>query len=146
MHVSSKSRYAVRALVELALRTGGDMRPVRVAVLAGERDLPAQFLEQLFGSLRRDGLLSSHRGAGGGFAFARRPESVSVLDVVEALDGPVSVAACTSGHCDLEDSCGPSVVWQEAEAAFEGVLAGTSIADLAERERQQRGGQPMYQI
>ena len=146
MHVSSKSRYAVRALVELALRTGGDMRPVRVADLASERDLPAQFLEQLFGSLRRVGLLSSHRGAGGGFAFARRPESVTVLDVVEALDGPVSVAACTSGHCDLEDFCGPSVVWQEAEAAFEGVLAGTSIADLAERERQQRGGQPMYQI
>jgi Rrf2 family protein len=146
MHVSSKSRYAVRALVELALRTGGDVRPVRVADLASERDLPAQFLEQLFGSLRRGGLLSSHRGAGGGFAFARRPENVSVLDVVEALDGPVSVAACTSGHCDLEDLCGPSVVWHEAEAAFEGVLAGTSISDLAERERQQRGGQPMYQI
>ena len=92
------------------------------------------------------GVLSSHRGAGGGFAFARRPENVSVLDVVEALDGPVSVAACTSGHCDQEDQCGPSVVWRDAEAAFEGVLAGTSIADLAERESQQRAGQPMFQI
>ena len=146
MHVSSKSRYAVRALVELALRTGGEVRTVSVADLASERDLPAQFLEQLFGALRRGGLLSSHRGAGGGFAFARRPEGVSVLDVVEALDGPVSVAACTGGHCDREDSCGSASVWREAETAFEGVLASTTIADLAERERQQRGGQPMYQI
>jgi Rrf2 family cysteine metabolism transcriptional repressor len=146
MHISSKSRYAVRALVELALRTGGETRPVRVSDLARERDLPAQFLEQLFGALRRGGVLTSHRGAGGGFAFARRPENVSVLDVVEALDGPVSVAACTSAHCDQQDLCGPSMVWRDAEAAFEGVLAATNIADLAERERQMRAGQPMFQI
>lgn len=146
MHVSTKSRYALRALVELALRSGGAARPVRVADLAGERRLPEQFLEQLFAALRRRGVLRSHRGAGGGFTFARRPESVSVLEVVETLDGPLSVAACTGGECDLQDVCGPSIVWREAEEAFEEVLARTTIADLAERERQQRSGQPMYQI
>ena len=146
MHVSSKSRYALRALVELDLRAGGEPRPVRIADLAAERDLPEQFLEQLFATLRRAGLLRSHRGVGGGFTFARRPDQVSVLDVVTALDGPLGVAACTGGECDLEDFCGAAVVWRQASAAFEGVLAATSVADLAERERQLRAGQPMYQI
>lgn len=146
MHVSSKSRYALRALVELDLRTGGAARPVRVVDLATERELPKQFLEQLFATLRRAGILRSHRGVGGGFTFARRPDRVTVLEVVEALDGPVTVAACTGGECDLEDLCGPSIVWHQAVDAFEAVLARTSVADLAERERLQRAGQPMYQI
>jgi len=132
--------------VELDLRTGGEQRPVRIADLASERDLPEQFLEQLFATLRRAGLLRSHRGVGGGFTFARRPDQVSVLDVVTALDGPLAVAACTEGECDLEDFCGASAVWRQASDAFESVLAATSVADLAERERQLRAGQPMYQI
>lgn len=146
MHVSSKSRYALRALVEPELRTGSAARPVRVVDLAGERDLPEQFLEQLFATLRRSGILRSHRGVGGGFTFTRRPDSVTVLELVEALDGPVTIAACTGGECDLEDLCGPSVVWRQAVEAFEAVLARTTVADLAERERQQSAGQPMYQI
>jgi len=146
MQVSSKSRYALRALVELDLRTGGAPRPVRVVDLASERDLPEQFLEQLFATLRRAGILRSHRGHGGGFTFARRPDMVTVLEVIEALDGPLTLAACTGGECDQEDACGPAAVWQEAVAAFEAVLARTTVADLAERERQHRAGQPMYQI
>ena len=146
MHVSSKSRYALRALVELDLRTGGAARPVRVVDLAAERELPEQFLEQLFATLRRAGILHSHRGHGGGFAFARRPDRLTVLEVVETLDGPVSIAACTGGECDLDGLCGSSIVWREAVEAFEAVLAGTTVADLAERERVQRAGQPMYQI
>ena len=146
MQVSSKSRYALRALVELELRTGGAARPVRVVDLASERDLPEQFLEQLFATLRRAGILRSHRGHGGGFTFARRPDSVTVLDVVEALDGPVIVAACTGGECDLEELCGPSIVWRQAVEAFEAVLARTTVADLAERERLLSAGQPTYQI
>jgi Rrf2 family protein len=146
MQVSSKSRYALRALVELELRTQGRSRPVRVIDLANERGLPEQFLEQLFATLRRSGILNSHRGAGGGFTFAHRPESVTVLDVVESLDGPLSVAACIGGDCDREELCGASVVWHEATAAFAAVLARTTVADLAERERQQGSGQAMYQI
>jgi Rrf2 family cysteine metabolism transcriptional repressor len=146
MHVSSQSRYALRALVELALRTEVAVRPVRVADLAGERDLPEQFLEQLFATLRRAGVLRSYRGVGGGFTFARRPANVTVLDVVLVLDGPQDVAACTTGACDLEEVCGPSAVWREAEAAFSTVLGRTTIADLVERERSQSAGQPMYQI
>jgi Rrf2 family transcriptional regulator, cysteine metabolism repressor len=145
MNISSKSRYALRALVELDLRTAGAAHPVRVSDLASQRELPEQFLEQLFAALRRAGVLRSHRGVGGGFTFARSPDLVTVLDVVTALDGPLSVAACTEGDCDLEDFCGAAAVWRDAEAAFEGVLAACTVADLAERERRQYR-EPTYQI
>ena len=87
MKVSSKSRYALMALVELDLRMRGKTQPVRLNDLARERGIPEQFLEQLFAGLRRAGLVTGHRGVGGGFTFARRPDRLTVLAVVEALDG-----------------------------------------------------------
>ena len=146
MNVSSKSRYALTALVELDLRTRGDKRPVRLVDLAHERGIPEQFLEQVFAVLRRAGVLRSQRGVGGGFAFARSPDQVTVLEVVEALDGTPALATCTSGDCAREDSCGPGVVWRAAAEAFESVLSRTTISELTERERQLRSGEPMYEI
>jgi Rrf2 family transcriptional regulator, cysteine metabolism repressor len=146
VQVSSKSRYALMALVELDLRTRGDRRPVRLVDLAKDRGIPEQFLEQLLSALRRAGVLASHRGVGGGFVFARRPGQITVLDVVRALDGAPEMAACTTGECTLEERCGPGVVWREAAAAFEEVLVRTTVADLAERELEQSAGGLMYQI
>ena len=146
MKVSSKSRYAIMALVELDLRTRGAAQPVRLGDLAEERGIPEQFLEQLFAGLRRAGLLSGQRGVGGGFTFARRPDRVSVLDVVRTLDGTPSLEPCTPGACDLEERAGAGALWQAAGAAYEDVLARTSIADLAERELHLGAGGPQYQI
>jgi Rrf2 family transcriptional regulator, cysteine metabolism repressor len=146
MKVSSKSRYALLALVELDLRTRGSRQPVRLTDLAHERGIPEQFLEQLFAALRRAGLITGHRGVGGGFTFARRPEQLTVLDVVRALDGAYEPDICTPGECDLEERAGAGAVWLAAGSAYEDVLARTTIADLAERELQQEAGEPMYQI
>ena len=87
MNITAKSKYAVRALVELAHRASDT--PVPLVVIAEAREIPTQFLEQLFATLRRAGILQSHRGVYGGFSFNRSPDQVSVLDVVEALDGPI---------------------------------------------------------
>jgi Rrf2 family protein len=148
MLVSSKSRYALRALVELELCSNDakPAAPVRVCDLAARGDLPEQYLEQVFATLRRAGMLRSHRGAGGGFTFARRPDRVSVLDVVTALDGPSAARARGDEHCGFEDGCCVAAVWHEAEAAFERVLAACTIADLAERERSQGHAQLTYEI
>lgn len=146
MNVSSKSRYALTALVELDLRTRGERRLVRLADLARERGIPQPFLEQLFAALCRTGVLRSRRGVGGGFAFARRPDRVTVLEVVAALDGAPVIAGCSTDACGLEDECGAGVVWRAATAAFETVLARTTVTDLAERERQSLAGEPMYEI
>jgi Rrf2 family transcriptional regulator, cysteine metabolism repressor len=146
LRVSSKSRYALLALVELDLRTRGSGRPVRLVDLARERRIPEQFLEQLFAALRRAGLLSGRRGVGGGFTFVRRPDQLTVLDVVRTLDGASGMEVCTPGLCEPEEREGAGAVWSAAGAAYEDVLARTTIADLAERELQLGAGGPMYQI
>jgi len=138
MKVSSKSRYALMALVELDLRTRGNGRPVRLVDLAAERGIPEQYLEQLFASLRRAGLVTGRRGAGGGFIFGRRPDRMTVLDVVTALDGaddPAFRDVALTG-----DVAGSGAVWRAAGEAYQGVLARTTVSDLAERERQLDAG------
>ena len=134
------------ALVELDLRTRGDARPVRLVDLAAEREIPEQYLEQLFAGLRRAGLLTGHRGVGGGFTFARRPDRLTVLEVVEALDGAPGADAAPrrvrpGGARRRRRSSGT-----RPASAYQGVLARTTVSDLAERERQLGAGGPMYEI
>lgn len=127
--ITSKSPYALKALVELALME--DAEPVPVAELARRRDLPAQFLEQLFGTLRRAGILVSQRGVKGGYRFARSPESVTVLELVELMDGPFGVEA--------------EGIFREAVDAARERLAAQTVAGLADAERREAGA-PMYHI
>jgi Rrf2 family cysteine metabolism transcriptional repressor len=127
--ITSKSPYAVLALAELA-RGPGD-QPVPIGELARKRDVPVQFLEQLFAVLRRGGIISSQRGVKGGYRFARVPSTVTVLEVVEMLDGPLG-----------RDAEG---VFADAAAAARQVLAQTTIADVLEREMREAGAS-MYHI
>lgn len=129
--ITTKSPYAVRALTELARR--GDSQPVPIGEIAKARDIPVQFLEGLFASLRRAGILQSQRGVKGGYLFARPPAEVTVLEVVELLEGEQGMEAPDAGP-----------VWVEAVASLKGVLSGTTIADIAEREAQ--AVSPMYYI
>ncbi len=129
LSITTKSPYALRALTELAL-IGGD-GPVPLAELARRRDVPVQVLEQLFANLRRAGLLRSQRGVRGGYAFERAPADITVLEVVELLDGRVGGGA--------------ESVFAEAAAAARAVLAKDTIADVAERESRAAGA-VMYHI
>src|ERR1700719_4980962 len=85
--ITSKAPYAVLALAELGRTSGAE--PVPIGELARRRDVPVQFLEQLFAVLRRAGIISSQRGVKGGYRFAREPSTISVLEIVELLDGPL---------------------------------------------------------
>jgi Rrf2 family protein len=127
--ISTKSPYAIQALAELGRMSGGG--PVPIGELARRRDIPVQFLEQLFATLRRAGVLRSQRGVKGGYSFARPPAELTVLDIVELLDGPLG-----------RDSEG---IFGEAAAAARQVLAGTTIADVIEREARDAAA-PMYYI
>jgi Rrf2 family cysteine metabolism transcriptional repressor len=126
--ITSKSPYAVRALAELA-RTGG-AGPVPIGELARRRDIPVQFLEQLFAVLRRAGVLRSQRGVKGGYTFARDPSDITVLEIVELLDGPVGGGA--------------ESIFAEAAAAARAVLTKTTIADVVERENREAGATMYY--
>lgn len=129
LSITSKSPYAVRALVELQLR--GESGPVPIAELAKRGEIPAQFLEQLFATLRRSGVLRSQRGVKGGYTFAKPASQITVLDVVEVLDGPLGPEA--------------TGIFADAAQAARAVLAGATIADLAEAEAHAAGA-TMYFI
>jgi Rrf2 family transcriptional regulator, cysteine metabolism repressor len=127
--ITSKSPYAVAALAELA--RSGAAEPVPIGELARRREVPVQFLEQLFAVLRRAGVVSSQRGVKGGYRFAREPAEVTVLEIVELLDGPLG-----------RDAEG---VFADAARAARELLAATSIADVVEREARAAGAS-MYHI
>jgi Rrf2 family transcriptional regulator, cysteine metabolism repressor len=129
--ITSKSPYALSALVELA-RTGGSA-PVPIGEIAKRRDIPVQFLESLFATLRRAGVLQSQRGVRGGYTFARPPSEVTVLEVVELLDGELGSGAGKAGP-----------IWTEAVEAVRGVLGGSTIADVAEQEARAAGAAMYY--
>ncbi len=127
--ITTKSPYALQALAELG-RSGGD-GPVPIGELARRRDIPVQFLEQLFATLRRAGVLKSQRGVKGGYTFARAPSDITVLEIVELLEGPLGPGA--------------EGVFQDAARAARDVLAASTIADIVEREAR-AAGVAMYHI
>ena len=129
LSITSKSPYAIRALTELA--RAGDAGPVPIGELARRRAIPVQVLEQLFAVQRRAGVLRSQRGVKGGYAFARDPSEVTVLEVVDLLDGKLGAGA-------------ESIFFEAAEAA-RAVLSNATIADLLERENREAGA-TMYHI
>jgi Rrf2 family protein len=129
LSITTRSPYAIQALTELG-RSGGSA-PVPIAELARRREIPIQFLEQLFSVLRRAGLLQSFRGVKGGYAFARDPSTVTVLEVVELLEGQLGAGA--------------SGVFADAAAAARDVLGAVSLSDLIEREEREAGS-AMYHI
>jgi Rrf2 family transcriptional regulator, cysteine metabolism repressor len=128
--VTSKSRYAVVAMAELA--RSGD-RPVPIAQVAERRGMPVQFLEQLFSTLRRDGLLQSQRGVKGGYTLARPPDQITVIEVVQSLDGKLGDEASEAGG-----------IWAEGVEALRDVFRSTTIADIARREAEDAGSQMYY--
>jgi Rrf2 family protein len=111
----------------------GGSGPVPIGEIARRRDIPVQFLEGMFATLRRAGILQSQRGVKGGYLFARPPAEVTVLDVVEALEGGLD-----------GDIAGQDEIWAEAIDALRERLRATTIAEIAEREARAAGGQMYY--
>ena len=125
--ITTKSPYALRALAELGRSGEG---PVPIGDLARRRDIPVQFLEQLFAVPRRAGVLRSQRGVKGGYSFARPPGEITALEIVELLDGPLG-----------RDADG---IFADAAAAARDVLARTTIADVIAREAAKTGAAMYY--
>lgn len=119
--ITSKSVYALLALVELAHHEGGD--PIPVSELARRRRLPAQFLEQLFGALRRANIVASRRGVKGGYVLARPAAQITALEVVQTLDGEIA---------EDQLSIAP---WGEVVGELRNQLAERTLAMLADAER-----------
>lgn len=135
MRVSTKGDYGIRALVELTHRCGEG--PVQSAEIARKQCIPEPYLDQLLTTLRRAGFIRSVRGPQGGHALVRDPHDIRLSEVIEALEGSLSPIACLDdGTCTKPGVCAQREVWEEVRRATHDILAGVTIADLAEKERE----------
>jgi len=126
----------VIALAELAAR--GGTSPVPILEVAECRGIPAHQVEQVFAALRRAGLLQSQRGVKGGYTLRRDPSEISVLEVVEAVDGP-------SGGQDDPQGCPVAMIWAEGAGRLSEAFREVTVADVAAREAR-RAEAPMFHI
>lgn len=133
--VSDKSRTALVALVELANQNSD--QPVPIVEIAEARGVPLHVVEQLFGSLRRAGLLQSQRGMRGGYSFRRPPSEITVLDVVEAVDGELASPEAMANGLDT--------IWRDALQGLVDTLGGATVAELALEDSEARSA-PMFHI
>jgi Rrf2 family protein len=130
MSISSKGRYASRIMVFLAALPRGTT--VTKYEIAQAESISAAYVEQLMMPLRLAGLVASHRGRTGGFSLARDPETVSIAEVLRAVEGRVQVAPCSDAHaCDRADTCPTRGVWQKATELLDDLFTGITVAELA---------------
>ena len=134
MRVSAKSDYALRALIEMASRSDG--KAVSAEELGKQQEIPHGFLQAILADLRRSGVVMSQRGQSGGWRMAREPESVSVADVIRAVDGPLaSVRGTRSEELSYDGTAEPlREVWIALRASLRNVLESVTLADVARRE------------
>lgn len=131
MRLSTKVRYGMRAMIELA-RQAGD-KPVMIRTIAEKQGLSDKYLEQLFTHLRTAGLVKSERGARGGYRLARSADKITALDIYLALGGAAELIEC-AGHpetCERHHDCPTIGLWRELGAAMRCILAGKTLKELA---------------
>jgi Rrf2 family transcriptional regulator, cysteine metabolism repressor len=131
MRLTAKSEYGLLALIDLACEGRGG--PVSAREIAERQAIPTKFLEQLFVALRRAGIVTARRGAKGGFVLGREASAITVLDIVEALEGPLAPTVCEGDvACAKSPLCAASTVWGRATRALREVLGSTTLAELAQ--------------
>ncbi|CAK7284953.1 MULTISPECIES: RrF2 family transcriptional regulator [Streptomyces] len=131
MRISARADYAVRAVLELAVRQGNG--PVKAEEIASGQQIPHKFLEGILGDLRRAGVVDSRRGGGGGYRLARPDAAITVADVIRAVDGPiVSVRGERPTGLSYTGTAEPLLpLWIALRANVRRILEGVTIADLA---------------
>lgn len=133
MQITRQADYAVRAVLYLA-RLGRGNRAA-TSQIAEEQHIPPSFLAKIISQLSIAGLLNTSRGARGGVTLAREPEAITLLEVVEAIDGPIRLNECAhaDGMCAFTDECPLVDIWQDAQSDLVTRLGGTNFAQFLEK-------------
>lgn len=136
MRLTTKGRYAVTAMLDLALH--GSKGPVSLADISGRQDISLSYLEQLFAKLRRSGLVSSVRGPGGGYRLSRAHSEVCVAQIIDAVNETVDATGCGGkADCQQGDVCLTHQLWCDLSGQIHGFLSQISLATLVERREVQ---------
>ena len=140
MRLTTKGRFAVTAMIDLALRSGEG--PVTLAGISERQKISLSYLEQLFGKLRRHRLVDSVRGPGGGYCLARPGNQITVSDIVRAVDEPLDATNC-GGHenCRADERCMTHDLWATLNAKMYEYLSSVTLADLVEKQLRKLHGE-----
>ena len=128
MKLTSKGRYAVTAILDLAFHSGAG--PVPLSEISKRQDISLSYLEQLFTRLRKQQVVCSTRGPGGGYSLQRPAAEIAVADVISAVDEVVTTGCSSEGKCDDGEQCLAHELWVELSQQIHGFLGGISIQDL----------------
>lgn len=153
MLFSTKAEYGVRLMIELGRRNGSsdplEATPSSLAAVAEAEGLPLSYLEHLVAKLREAGLVSSVRGAHGGYRLARTPAAITMIEVVQALEGPIAPMECfhpdregrvqCSHESDGDHACATKLLWTRVQGGVTRALSGTTLAELVEFSDKQPG-------
>ena len=139
MRLTTKGRFAVTAMVDLALRHGGG--PVTLADISARQKISLSYLEQLFGKLRRHELVASVRGPGGGYRLGKDMAMISVAEIILAVDEPIDATQCAGKeNCKDEQKCLTHDLWATLNARIFDYLEGVTLRELVENHRAQATG------
>ena len=144
MKLSTRTRYGMRAIIELAV---GDRKgPLQLKVIAQHQEISVKYLEQLMVVLKSAGFVRSIRGAKGGYVLAKAPNQIKLSDIFHCLEGPVSTVECVENedYCRRAADCVARQVWTQVQEAIEGVLQSITLQDVVDRAKADRASD--YQI
>ena len=145
MRLTTKGRFAVTAMIDLALR--GEGGPVALASVSERQKISLSYLEQLFGKLRRYKLVDSVRGPGGGYCIARPLAMVTVADIIRAVDEQLDATQCGGReNCHDEHRCMTHDLWSTLNSKMYEYLSSVTLADLVEREKHKRSGKTLGEM
>ena len=131
MKLSTKGRYGVKAMVDLAINYGE--APVSIKTISKRQNISEYYLEQLFSSLRKAKLIKSIRGAQGGYILNRQPEDITVSDIIEVLEGPIEISDCLDGvTCNNVDCCATRLLWKKIKTSIDEVTNSVTLKDIVE--------------
>ncbi len=138
MKISTRGRYALRLMLDLAMDGGG--KAVSLKDVSSRQGISDKYLEQIVTPLYRAGLVRSVRGAGGGYLLTRRPEEYTVGDILRPLEGDLAPVECATDDrfCERCSQCVTVELWQEIHRAVSAVVDNTTLADLVQRQREIR--------
>ncbi len=133
MKLSTRTRYGMRAIIELAQHE--DKRPLQLKVIAERQDISIKYLEQLMSLLRSAGFVRSVRGSKGGYILARPADQIKLSEIFRCLEGAVTTAECTEdeSYCARSADCAARDVWKRVETAIQEVLGSIRLSDVVQR-------------
>ena len=138
MKLSTRTRYAVRAIIELAQNNSN--RPLQLKIIAQRQEISVKYLEQLMAVLRSAGFVRSIRGSKGGYVLAKAPNQIRLNEVLHRLEGTVSTVECVENEncCSRSADCAARYLWTQVEQAIENVLQSITLQDLVDKANEEK--------